>query len=264
MSRKDGTKRLYRIEPGVMDSASRDLWQLTRRELATAPRAMQDRHRLTAVLEARRSRSEEFFSSTAGEWDRVRSQLFGERFETAALLGLLDPELVVGDLGCGTGSSSAALAPFVRKVVAVDGSDAMLAAARARLDEFSNVEVVPGRLESLPLDDGVLDLALIFLVLHHAAEPQVVLSEARRALRPGGRILIVDMADHDREEYRQEMGHVWLGFERKQVEEWLVAAGFDAPRFHILASEPAAKGPPLMTVVAQATNDLFEPDITSS
>ena len=251
-SRKDGTKRLYRIEPAVLDSASENLWKLTRNEARTAPRATQDRHRLAAVLAERRSRSEEFFATTAGEWDRLRTQLFGDRFEMAALLGLLDADQVVGDLGCGTGSMSAEIAPFVARVVAVDASEAMLEAAEGRLARFDNVEVVRGRLESLPIADDELDLALMFLVLHHASDPLAVLAETRRVLAPGGRLLLVDMAAHDREEYRHDMGHVWLGFEEAQLREWLAAAGFEKERLLLLPPDPSARGPALLLAAAHA------------
>src|SRR6202008_4861821 len=102
------------------------------------PASTEDQGRLLASLSERRARSQEFFSSGAGQWDRVRDELFGDRFHLAALAALADREWTIGDLGCGTGSVSAALAPFVARVVAVDGSAAMLQAAKKRLHEFDN------------------------------------------------------------------------------------------------------------------------------
>ena len=100
----------------------------------------------------------------------------------------------------------------------------MLQAARRRLRDFENVEVRRGELEALPLDDESLDAATLLLVLHHVPDPGAALREAARVLRPGGRLLICDMLPHDREDYRQQMGHVWLGFGADQVRK-LLAGG---------------------------------------
>src|SRR6185295_18000203 len=135
------------------------------------PAAGQEQRRLQAALAARRTKSQEFFSSSAGQWDRLRDELFGDRFHLSALAAFAQGAWAVGDLGCGTGQLSAALAPFVARVVAVDGSAAMLQAARRRLHELDNVDVRRGELESLPIEDARLDAATLMLVLHHVPEP---------------------------------------------------------------------------------------------
>ncbi|MDX2170325.1 MAG: class I SAM-dependent methyltransferase, partial [Deltaproteobacteria bacterium] len=213
--------------------------------------AEQDERRLASVLAGRRTRSQAFFGSAAGQWDRLRREMFGERFDLAALAGLLDDSWTVGDLGCGTGQMAETLAPFVRQVIAVESSRAMLGAARKRLGDLANVELRRGELETLPIDDGALDAAVICLVLHHIAEPAAVLREAARALRPGGRLLLIDMAQHERVEYRQQMGHVWLGFEAEQIVDWLTQAGIDAARVHPLPAHAAAKGPALFAATGR-------------
>jgi ubiquinone/menaquinone biosynthesis C-methylase UbiE len=175
--------------------------------------------------------------------------------DLVALLGLLDDRWTLADLGCGTGRLSELLAPNVSHLVGVDASPAMLAAARERLSVFSNVELRPGELESLPIGDHVLDAAVLALVLHHTAEPPRVLSEVRRVLKPGGRVVIVDMLPHERAEYTQRMGHVWLGFADSQMKGWLVDAGFERVRVHDLPPDPSAKGPTLFAASAVATTD---------
>lgn len=248
--RPDGTRRLYRLIEASLDPASRRLWRLVREQLAGLEIAEQDARRVQAVLALRRTRSQEFFSAAAGEWDRLRGELFGRSAELLPLLALLDDGWTVGDLGCGTGHVAQALAPFVRRVVAVDQSPAMLDAARRRLENVENVEIRAGTLEALPLDDGALDAAVLFLVLHYIAEPGRALAEAARALRPGGRLLVVDMVPHDRAEFRERMGHVWQGFTADELDDWLAAAGFGPCRYTPLPADPGAMGPRLFAATA--------------
>ena len=185
--RREGTSRLYSFVTEDLDAASADLWRVVKAQLVTMAAVAQDRVRLTRVLAQRRTESAAFFSRTAGEWDDVRDDLYGSTFHLDGLLAACDPSWTVADLGCGTGRTAAALAPFVRRVVAVDASAEMLAAARERLQGVPNVDVREGTLEAVPVADGTVDLALLVLVLHHLGDPAAVLKEARRVLAPGGR-----------------------------------------------------------------------------
>jgi ArsR family transcriptional regulator len=189
----------------------------------------------------------------------MRAEMFGQRSDLIALLALLDERWTIGDLGCGTGQLAASLAPFVARIIAVDDSAAMLSAARKRLSGSGNVTLERGRLESLPIDDGALDAAIFFLVLHYVEDPAAALAEAARALRPGGKLLITDMTPHDREEYRRTMGHVWQGFSAEQITGWLEDAGFEGVRHHILPADPAVKGPTLFVASATSTTDPRRP-----
>ena len=250
-SRREGTSRLYRMKSGGRNGTGKRLWMLVREQFDGTSAAGQDDKRLESVLRDRRTRSQEFFSSAAGRWDKLRSELFGDRFDLLGLLGLLDENWIVGDLGCGTGQLTQVLAPFVRRVIAIDESPMMLRHAQARLREAGNVDLRRGELSALPIEDGQLDAALICMVLHHIAEPLDVLREAARVLKKDGKLLIVDMLQHDREEFRQQMGHVWLGFEPEQLEAWLRDAGFAPPRVQPLPVDPAAKGPSLFTAITR-------------
>ena len=166
------------------------------------------------------------------------------------LFGLLDPKATVGDLGAGTGHFSASVAPFVGKIVAVDASEQMLKAARDRLDGAPNLDLRRGELENLPIEDGELDLAVLLLVLHYVVDPKTVLTEARRTLKPGGRIVVVDMRRHSRDGYPEEMGHVWPGFDEAQLTGWQSEAGLVDFVYRPLPARPEASGPPLFVTSA--------------
>ena len=250
VSRADGTSRQYRMA-SPLDASARRLWQLVREHTMETSFAQHDAERLRATLAERKLKSQEFFSGAASQWDAMRAELFGRRADVGSLLGLLDESWTIGDLGCGTGQVTEALAPFVRRVVAVDSSRAMLAAARRRVGDLENVELRHGELEALPIDDGELDAALLFLVLHYTVDPERVLAEVRRTLAPNGRLLLVDMAPHHRDEYRQQMGHLWQGFSREQLTAWLEGAGFSGVRYTPLTPDPAAKGPALFAATAR-------------
>lgn len=249
-ARSEGTSRPYR-RAGTLDPAARRLWKVLRDELEGSPEAEADAARAAAVLAQRRSRAEEFFAGAAGEWDALRDELFGARSELLGVAALLDPDTTVGDLGCGTGALSAALAPHVRRVVAVDGSREMIAAARRRLRGLDNVEIRHSALEALPMEDDELDAAALSLVLSSVEDPAAVLAEAARVLRPGGRLLVVDMVEHGREEYRERFGHARLGLAEGALREWLEGAGFGGVRAVRLPPEPAAKGPQLLVCGAE-------------
>ena len=251
IARAEGTSHLYTMTRDERDPAARRLWLLVREQVGPTHAASQDHRRLQAALAERRTKSQEFFSSSAGQWDRLRDDLFGDRVHLAALAALAGGDWVVGDLGCGTGQVSASLAPFVARVIAVDESAAMLQASRRRLAGLDNVDLRRGQLEGLPIDDGKLDMASLMLVLHHVPEPAKALSEVARVLRPGGRVIIGDMLPHDRESYRQQMGHVWLGFSDDQIGRLLADAGFERARIVALTPDARAKGPGLFVATGQ-------------
>jgi ArsR family transcriptional regulator len=263
-SRAEGTSRLYtttrpstasgRLQAGerdALDSSARRLWLLVREQVGATSAAAADQRRLQSALGERRTKSQEFFSSAVAHWDRLRSELFGNTFHLTALAALVERHWVVGDLGCGTGQVGLALAPFVARVVAVDSSAAMLQAARKRLHGLDNIDLRRGELEALPIDDERLDAATLMLVLHHVPEPTHALAEVARVLKPGGRVLVVDMLPHDRESYRQQMGHVWLGFAEEQTQLMLEASGFEGIRVVPLPADARARGPGLFVATGQ-------------
>jgi ArsR family transcriptional regulator len=251
-ARVEGRNRHYRVAPDL-DAPARDLWRIVRDQLGSGGVYAADAERARAVLERRRLRSEEFFARAAERWDEVREELFGRTANLVALLGLIRESWTVADLGVGTGTLAETLAPFAGRVIGVDRSEQMLAAAALRLTGVPNVELRRGELERLPLDDGEVDLAILALVLHHVVDPPRVLEEVRRALRPGGRLLLLDMRLHDRGPlYAETMGHVWPGFDPEQVRAWMSAAGFTEARAIPLPPARDANGPLLF--LASAVN----------
>ena len=233
-ARGEGTSRFYKADLDSLEPGARDLWMIVREQLGTSLGTNADQRRAESVIAKRKAKVRQFFDSAAGRWDDLRAQLVGDRSDVLALLDLFDPTWVVGDLGCGTGHIAATLAPSVARVIAIDESGPMLAAARSRLAETANVELREGHIESLPLEDASLDVAILFLVAHFITDPARAMQEVRRVLKPGGRLLLVDLQPHDREDLAAQ-GHIWQGFSEVQITDWLTSAGFTHSRYRPMA-----------------------------
>lgn len=244
-SRRQGTTRLYRMILDELDPVARKLWLLAREQTEGWATTHQDELRLRQLLANKQTESQSFFAGAAAEWDRLRAELYGRRFADAAMLSLLPADYVVADLGCGTGALAEALAPCVKQVIAVDNSAAMLKAARRRVGDLANVELRRGDLQAVPIDDGTCDAALLLLVLTYIAQPEAVVKEMTRILKPGGRAVIVDLLPHDREDFRREMGQLHTGFSLVEVERLMRENGLEHMGARALPPEPAAKGPAL-------------------
>jgi ArsR family transcriptional regulator len=245
-SRRQGTTHLYRTILDELEAPTRKLWLLAREQTEGWPAIEQDRLRLDRRLEQRNQDSQAFFASAAGQWDKLRSELYGQFFTFDALLDLLPRTLVVADLGCGTGQVTQMLADRVKQVIAIDNSPAMLKAAKKRLGERENVDLRKGELQALPVDDAAVDAAVLVLVLSYVDEIAPVLKEARRILKPGGSLVIVDLLPHDRDDFRRQMGQLHLGFSQEQMTTALSAAGFAIVHARPIATERDAKGPALL------------------
>ncbi|MGE3109947.1 MAG: ArsR/SmtB family transcription factor [Phycisphaerales bacterium] len=265
VKRAEGTATLYRMILDELSPGARALWIAVQSQFGggaadsagKAERSLpadlaEDSRRLAGVLADRRTDSQAFFGRVAGQWDDLRTDLFGSRFTMQGLLALLPRDWTVADLGCGTGNASELLAPLVKKVFAIDQSQPMLAAAKKRLSGFSNITFLRGDLERIPLDEASVDLAVAVLVLHHVEDPMPACREMRRVVKPGGMCLIIDMIEHDRSIYKHTMGHRWLGFNEPRLGALLGDAGFADPRFVVLASDPDARGPGLFACTALA------------
>lgn len=218
--RRTGTWAWYSLHPVRDDFAGR-LVRLVVQD--SDPNG--DAAAIREVLDRRRRTTSAFFRRTAPVWDALRDVALGPPDHLDRLVALVGrPETAV-DLGTGTGVLLEKLAPVATRVIGVDASPEMLDLARERA--AANTELRLGALEHLPLGDGEADAMVANLVLHHVANPPDALREMARALRPGGKLVIADLEEHDRESFWQTLGAQWPGFRPAEVAAWLRAAGFE-------------------------------------
>lgn len=250
--RSEGTATLYRLVLDDLTTGARTLWVTVRDQMDDDATHQQDLRRLEAVLAERRTDSQTFFGQVANEWDQLRGELFGRHFTAPALLSLIPRGWTVADFGCGTGNVAAWLAPHVNEVIAIDRADAMLKAAQKRLAEHENVRFLKSSIEDVSLEDSAVDAATCLLVLHFIEDPLPALREMNRVVRPGGRVLVVDMYTHDRSTFRHSMGHLHTGFAPEAMCDLLLEAGFEDPIVVPLPTDPNARGPGIFAASATA------------
>lgn len=170
--------------------------------------------------------SKPYFETVAEQWDQIRGSYFTEAVRDAVIAkAYLHPDMIVADIGAGTGFMSSGLAPRVAQVHVVDGSPAMLTAARKNLADFGNITYHEADGLKLPFEDGALDAVFANMYLHHCPDPLAAIREMMRVLRPGGRLLLSDMDAHKHTWMQTEMADIWLGFPREQIHNWLDVAG---------------------------------------
>lgn len=249
-SRRQGTTNLYHMILDELHPAARKLWVLAREQTQDWPSLSQDQLRLTRRLNQKQSEAESFFAGAAGEWDKLRAELYGPYFPHAAVAALLPRHWVVADLGCGTGAMTVDLAHNVKQVIGVDQSPAMLKAAKKRTADFPGVDLRKGDLAQLPIADEICDGVILSLVLTYVPDPASVLKEATRVLKPGGSLVVIDLLHHGREDFRRQMGQHWPGFETAQLAKLMAGAGLIEPHVRSLSPHPDAKGPALLLASA--------------
>jgi ubiquinone/menaquinone biosynthesis C-methylase UbiE len=222
--RKQGKNSLYRLKDRQLRVDLRDLLHAAGSEI---PEAAGDLKALQLVLEKRRDKVRGYFDELAGKFGRdfVPGRSWKGLAET--LLQLMPP-MVIGDLGAGEGTFSQLLAQRAERVIAVDNSAKMVefGAKLARENGLANLEYRLGDLESPPIEEATLDLAFFSQSLHHAMHPQQAVDAAYRLLKPGGRIVILDLKRHGFEQAREMYADTWLGFSEMELRVFLEEAGF--------------------------------------
>ena len=238
--RRDGTFVFYRFA-APSEGAARGAWGLVRASLASDSTHERDAAALARVLGERAARTRRFFDSVGPEWDALRKVFDDDLLRARAVSRLVDPALVVADVGTGTGVLALELARLGLRVVAIDHSPRMLEAARAKARDAGllGIELRQGDARALPLADGEVDAALAHMVVQYLASPAETLREMARAVRPGGAVVVVDFLHHEHEWMRQELGVTWLGFAAEEVAAWFDEAGLAGFRIEV---EPVPTG----------------------
>jgi ArsR family transcriptional regulator len=205
-------------------------------EIADAAR---DRTALQVLLNKRNDRAREYFNQLAGKFGR--SYCPGRTWDGVAhLLFTLIPELTIADLGAGEGTLAQLLAKRAKQVIAVDSSEKMVefGSNLAKKHGFANLEYRLGDIEDPPIESASVDLALFSQALHHAARPERAIAAAHHILKPGGRLAVLDLLQHQFEEARELYADHWLGFSEADLHGFLEGAGFRDIEVRAVAREP--------------------------
>ena len=238
-------KKLSKEHRQILDSALLTLVEVTG--------AATDFSSLKLVLDKRRSAAREYFNRVAGRLGK--SFCPGRTWtEIGPLLAQLVPHVVVADLGAGEGWLSQLLARRAEKVIAVDNSPKMVAFGRAEAKKkgIPNLEYRLGDLSDPPLPARSVDLVILSQALHHVPKPQQALAAAAKLLRKGGRLIVLDLNQHQFDQARDLYGDYWLGFSEADLREWLSAAGLQQVEVQLLTpeSEPPHFQPTLASGIA--------------
>lgn len=249
--RRIGKSILYHF----VTTAHREFGHLLRvlRDAATEiPESADDSQALKLALGRRKDRMRAYFDGLAGKFGHhyVPGRSWKGLAET--LLALLPP-LEIADLGAGEGTFSQLLARRAKRVIAIDNSEKMVeyGADLARKHGVENLEYRQGDLEAVPIDDQSVDLAFFSQALHHAQHPERAVGEAWRILKPGGRIVVLDLMRHTFEDAREMYADLWLGFTEVEVTRFLEQAGFSSVETSVVHREEEA--PHFETMLAVGT-----------
>jgi len=226
VDRRDGKKAFYSLRPDL-PASQLALLKAAVDSVAGLEMITDDGRHLDRALGKRRRVSEQYFNLIAGRLGRNHCP--GRSWEAIGRLALrLVPNLVVADLGAGEGLISQLLARNARQVWCIDNSPRMVEVGTelARKNDLANLTYKLGDIEQVPLPDDSVDLAILSQALHHARHPQKAVDEAHRILKPGGQLLVLELAEHGFEKARELYADVWLGFKESALDAFLKKAKF--------------------------------------
>jgi ArsR family transcriptional regulator len=224
--RREGKKAFYSLRPGL-PPRQLALLKAAGDAVTDTPEFTEDRVNLDRILQKRRRVAEQYFNQIAGRLGKGYCP--GRSWEAIGHLALhLVPPIVVADLGAGEGLISQLIAHRAERVWCIDNSPRMVevGAGLAQKNGLANLAYKLGDIESVPLPDRSVDLAILSQALHHAAHPQTAVNEAFRILRPGGELAVLDLKEHTFEKARELYADVWLGFKESVLHGFLKQAGF--------------------------------------
>lgn len=251
--RRSGKNRLYQLEaPSTKDAEAHEHFlALLKAAGAELRETVKDSTALQIALRKRAETAKAYFDALAGKFGRhyIPGRSWKALGET--LLKLMPP-LVIADLGAGEGTLSQLLAQRAQKVIAVDNSEKMVAygAELASKHGFTNLEYRLGELENPPVDPESVDLVFLSQALHHAQNPQAALRGAFGILKPGGRIVVLDLLQHTFEKARELYADVWLGFTETDLHEMMSSVGFHAIETGVVHRE--TRSPHFQTILVTA------------
>ena len=216
------------------------------------PEREKDRSSLRHILRKRKDQVRAYFDELAGKFGREYVPGRSWKGLAEAMLKILNYD-TVADLGAGEGTLSQLIAQRAKKVIAVDNSEKMVKFGQnlAKENGLPNLEYRLGDIESPPIDDSSVDLAILSQALHHAKHPPKALSEAHRILKPGGRLIVLDLLQHTFEKARELYFDTWLGFPEAELAEMITSAGFSEVETAIVDREEIP--PNFQTLLASAT-----------
>ncbi|MFV3010979.1 class I SAM-dependent methyltransferase [Clostridium botulinum] len=170
----------------------------------------------------------QYFDSIAPDWNVIRSEYFEERLKYKILSITNIKDKIVGDLGCGTGFVSLAVANEASIVFSIDNSINMLKelSASASKKDYKNIYPIKSSLDNLAIFDESLNVVFINMALHHIKNAKKAIEEMYRVLKKDGVVVISDVREHNGEWAKEEMFDEWLGFSKEQMTNWLEDAGF--------------------------------------
>ncbi len=239
--RRNGKSILYRLKQSALSNGFSEMLGVLRQAAAEIPEAEQDSEALRLALRRRQDKMRAYFDELAGKFGR--NYVPGRSWQgLAETLLTLMPPMVIADLGAGEGTFSQLLARRSKKVIAIDNSEKMVEYGRelAAKHGVKNLEYRKGDLEEVPIRDATVDLAFFSQALHHAQHPERAVAEAWRILKPGGRIVVLDLLRHSYEEARELYADLWLGFTEVEVTRFLRQAGFKNIETSVVHSEEDA------------------------
>ncbi|MEN8775413.1 MAG: metalloregulator ArsR/SmtB family transcription factor [Akkermansiaceae bacterium] len=201
--------------------------QIVREAGSELPESEKDRSSLRHILRKRKDQVRAYFDELAGKFGREYVPGRSWKGLAEAMLKILNYD-VVADLGAGEGTLCQLIAQRAKKVIAIDNSEKMVEFGQklAIENELPNLEYRLGDIESPPIDDASVDLAIFSQALHHAEQPTKALAEAHRILKPGGRLVVLDLLQHTFEKARELYYDTWLGFSEVELAEMITSAGF--------------------------------------